>query len=299
MQRALSTHLFANHRLTTVWLERIWNAGIPLVEIFCARQHLNYLDKGQISDLSYWFRESELKVHSLHSPMYTDEIWGRSGPQSVITITEPVKSKRIAMVDEIKRALEIAESIPFRYLIQHLGVAGEEFDERKVDAAFTVLEEIILFARHRGVEILLENTPNELSSAERLLTFIEMTHLELNVCLDVGHAHMHEGVENAYRLLKERIRSTHIHDNNGKEDLHLFPLYAPSIEELIVDQDESDRPRRPAMIDWPRAMDLLRSQPDQYPLLLELREVPGMEHPLDVVRETFDRLEALRPTHES
>ena len=64
------------------------------------------------------------------------------------------------MVDEIKRALEIAEVIPFRYLIQHLGVGGEEYDERKVEAAFTALEEINLFARERGVEVLLENIPN-------------------------------------------------------------------------------------------------------------------------------------------
>ncbi len=79
--------------------------------------------------------------------MYNDEIWGRSGPHSVITITEPVKSKRLPMVEEIKRALEIAEVIPFRYLIQHIGVSGEEFDMRKVDAAFTALEELSLFAR--------------------------------------------------------------------------------------------------------------------------------------------------------
>ena len=51
------------------------------------------------------------------------------------------------MLDEIKRALEIAEMIPFRYLIQHIGVFEEEYDERKVDAAFTSLEEINLFAR--------------------------------------------------------------------------------------------------------------------------------------------------------
>ena len=38
----------------------------------------------------------------------------------------------------------------------------------------------------RGVEVLLENTPNALSSAERLLMFFEQTHLDLNVCLDTG-----------------------------------------------------------------------------------------------------------------
>ena len=49
MTHGLSTHLFVNHRLTTLWLERIWNAGIPLVEIFCARQHLDYRNKEQIA----------------------------------------------------------------------------------------------------------------------------------------------------------------------------------------------------------------------------------------------------------
>ena len=203
MQRALSTHLLVNHRLTTVWLERIWDAGIPLVELFCARQHLDYRNKAQISELGYWFRDSELKLHSLHSPMYNDEVWGRSGPQAVINITEPVKSKRIPMLDEIKRALEIAETVPFRYLIQHIGVTGRNFDERFFDAAFTALEEISLFARQRGVEVLLENTPNELASAERLLFFLGTTHLDLNVCLDLGHAHMNGGLEAAYRLLQE------------------------------------------------------------------------------------------------
>src|SRR5262245_22683690 len=127
MQRALSTHLFANHRLTTVWLERIWHAEIPLVEFFCARQHLDYHNREQVSELGYWFRDSELRLHSLHAPMYTDEIWGRSGPDAVIDITEPTKTKRLQMVDEIKRALDIAEVIPFRYLIQHLGVRDAEF----------------------------------------------------------------------------------------------------------------------------------------------------------------------------
>src|ERR1700730_13137530 len=150
MQRALSTLLLVNHRLTNVWLDRIWEAGIPLVEIFCARQHLDYHNRAQIAELSHWFRESEVKLHSLHSPLHTDEYAGRSGPHAVINITEPVKSKRMPMVDEIKRALEIAEVVPFRYLIQHLGVGGQEFSDYAVEAAFSSLEELTVFARQRG-----------------------------------------------------------------------------------------------------------------------------------------------------
>lgn len=274
MDIALSTHLFVNHRLTVATLERIWQAGIPKVEVFCARQHLDYRDKAQIRELGHWFRDAELEMHSLHSPMYSDDCWGRSGPQAVITITEEVKSKRIAMVDEIKRALEIAEVIPFRYLIQHLGVGGEDFSERKVDAAFTALEELSVFARQRGVEILLENIPNSLSSAERLLHFLELTHLDIHFCFDTGHAHIMEGVEAAFLLMRDRIRSTHIHDNDGEHDAHLFPFLASG-----------------GTIDWTAALPLLHSRPGQWPMLLELRESPDFPQPLVAAREIFERFE--------
>ncbi len=278
MVRALSTHLFVGHRLTTLWLERIWNAGIPLVEIFCARQHLDYRDRAQIGELGHWFRDSELKVHSVHSPIYSDDVRGRSGPDAIINITETVKLRRMHAVDEIKRALEIAETIPFRYLVQHIGVDGEEYDERKIDAAFSALEEISLFAGQRGVEVLLENIPNALSSAERLLMFLGQTHLELNFCFDTGHANMHEGVEASFRLMKNRIRSTHVHDNGGHEDSHLFPLLDGG-----------------GTIDWRGAMESLRSLPADCPLLLELKDVPQMAHPLEEVQRVFDRLDGLKP----
>jgi sugar phosphate isomerase/epimerase len=262
-------------------LGRIQQSGIPAVEIFCARQHLDYRDKAQIAELGHWFRDSELKLHSLHAPMYTDEIWGRSGPHAVITLTETVKSQRLKMVDEIKRALEIAEIIPFQYLVQHIGVGGEEFDLRKFDAAFSALEEITVFARQRGVEVLLENIPNQLSGAERLTLFQEMTHIGLNYVFDTGHAHMNEGIPAAFEIMKERIRSTHIHDNDGKEDAHLFPFSGVA-----------------GGINWPETMRLLRSRPDQFPLLLELKERPELPNQLEVVRGLFDRLETLETAGE-
>jgi sugar phosphate isomerase/epimerase len=273
MQRVLSTHLFVNHRLTVAMLNRIQQAGIPAVEIFCARQHLDYRNRAQLAELDHWFRDCELKLHAVHAPMYTDEIWGRSGPHAVITLTEPVKGRRLEMVDEIKRALEIAEIIPFRFLIQHIGVSGEEFEDRKLEAAFTALEELSLFARQRGVEILLENIPNALSTPERLVLFLEQTHLPLNFVLDVGHANLDEGVAAAFGTMKERIRSTHIHDNDGKSDKHLFPILAQG-----------------GTIDWRKTMDLLRSRPGQYPLVLELREAPEFPHALDAANRVFDRL---------
>jgi len=275
MKKVLSSHLFANHRLTGVWLERIRAAGFDAVEIFCARQHLDYTDRAQVNELGHWFRDSSLQLWSLHAPMYTDTVWGRSGPESVINIVETSKVRRIAMVDQIKRAIEIADQIPFRYLIQHIGVSGEEFSQEKLDAAFSSLEELKVFAGQRGVEILLENTPNDLSTARRLNYFLSSTHLNIGYCFDLGHAHMGQGIPQEFEIMKERIRSTHIHDNDGMSDSHFFPL------------------QRKGNIDWPSSLKLLGSLPDQYPLLLELREDPDVDHPIAEAKRTIDELATL------
>jgi len=278
MERVLSTHIICNHRLTTSWLGRVQAAGIPAVEIFCAPQHLDYRDKSQIEDLGHWFRDSPLELYSLHAPMYTDKVWGRSGPDTHINITHRVKAERMRWVGEIKRTLEIAETIPFRYLIQHLGVSGQEYSDYAVDAAFTSLEELCVFARQRGVEILLENIPNELSTAEHLELFNRTTHMNLNYVFDTGHAHMGAGIGNEFGIMKRRIRSTHVHDNNGTDDEHLLPFSSGTI-------------------DWTRTMDLFRGCPGQFPLVLELHDDPAAQHHLSQAVRAFDRLEALNPTN--
>jgi sugar phosphate isomerase/epimerase len=277
MQRAISTHFFVNHRLTTALLDKIERCEFPLVEIFCARQHLDYRNKAQVAELGHWFRDSDLKLWSLHAPMYNDDVWGRTGPGSVINICEREKGRRIVAVDEIKRAIEVAEYVPFRYLVQHLGAGGEEFDEHKIDPAFSSLDELTVFAKQRGVEILLENIPNGFSTASRLEWFLAETHLKLGYCFDTGHAQMAGNLAGEFELMKPRVRSTHVHDNNGVDDQHLVP---------IVEEGGS--------IDWNHAMPLLSSCGDQFPLLLELKDTPDRKPQLDDAIRSLDKLESIQ-----
>jgi sugar phosphate isomerase/epimerase len=263
MRHVLSTHLFVQQRLTVALLDRVLRSGVEEIELFCARQHIDYRNRNQVEELSHWLRDAELKVHSMHSPMHNDDAWGRSGPQALLSITETSKAKRIAATDEIKRALEIAERIPFRYLIQHIGVGGEDYDQERADAAFNSLDELMVFARQLGVQVVVENIPNGFSSAERLNLFVEQTHLPLGFCFDTGHAHMGAGVEHEFERMKDRVRTTHVHDNDGASDSHLFPLVSEG-----------------GTIDWKLTMSLLGSQGDDLPLVLELRDVEGMERPL-------------------
>ena len=107
---------------------------------------------------------------------------------------------------------------------QHIGVAEEEYDLDKVEAAFNCLDELSVFAKQLGVEVLVENIPNAFSTAERLRTFVELTRLPLHFCFDTGHAHLSRGIEYEFGLMKDRIRSTHLHDNDGTDDSHLYPV---------------------------------------------------------------------------
>jgi len=262
--------------VTVALLDRILKSGINEIEFFCARQHLDYHNHSQIDELKHWFRDSNMKVHSMHSPLFNDDSSGRGGPHSVVSLTETSKARRIEVTDEIKRVIEIADAIPFRYLVQHIGMDEDEYDEAKVEAAFNCLDELIVFGKQLGVEVLVENIPNAFSSARRLRTFIESTHLPLSFCFDTGHAQLQGNPEQEFELMKDRIRSTHVHDNDGEDDTHLFPLLANG-----------------GSIDWKPMMDRLRSLPDDVPLVMELREDEEMDNVLDGARRSMERLEEL------
>lgn len=178
-------------------------------------------------------------------------------------------------MDEIKRAIEVAEQVSFRYLIQHVGFPGEEYDLRKFDAAFTSLEHLKIFARQRGAQILLENIPNELSTPERLVEFIHYTRLDdLKFCFDTGHAHMTCGVQSGFQTLKDRIASTHVHDNRREKDDHLLPFDGE--------------------IDWAQTVRDFRTGDGQFPVLFELRNYGPDQSGLARVREVMEKMEALR-----
>ncbi len=275
MRHAISTHLFVNQRLSTALLDRILNAGVNLVELFLARQHLDYRNEDQVREVALFLKDVPLKIHSVHLPMFSDDCWGKTGPRSIIDIASPSRANRVAAVDEAKRALDLADSIPFSYAIQHIGVGfDDEWSMHKVDAAFDSLDELKNFGRQRGVEVLVENIPNALSSAKKIVEFFHATHLNLGVCLDVGHANMMEGFDEAFGLLEDRIRSLHVHDNNGVDDKHLFPMVHSG-----------------GTMNWERTMKRLRTLPESVPLLLELKEDPAMSEPLDRVKDVFENLE--------
>ena len=271
MQRAVSTYLFVRERLHPGILDGLVRTGVQAIEIFAARQHLDYANrKAHVKEIAEWFQGSGIPLNSVHAPLYADYEWGRAGAPP-INIASTDRASRVDAMDEIKRALEIAEQIPFRFLVQHLGTPNEDFSEKKFEAAMTSVEHLRAFAKPLGVRILLENIPNELSTPDRLVEMIRSAHFDdVGVCFDFGHAHIMGSVSEGFEILRNYIRSTHVHDNNKDKDSHLWPGQGT--------------------INWKEAMELLRSAPQTPPLLLELGE-DEKGNPLEKLPGVFEKLE--------
>ncbi len=236
MLRAISTYIYVKERLHPGLLDRLVSGGAQAIEIFGARQHLDYANRKQ----------------HVREILYADYEWGRTGAPPV-NVASTDRATRIEAMDEIKRAIELAEQIPFRFLIQHIGVGNESFSEHKFEAAMTSVEHLRAFAKPLGVRLLLENIPNELSTPERLVELIRTMHFDdIGVCFDTGHAHIMTDVGPAFESVKNYIHSTHIHDNARDRDSHLWP--------------------GSGTIDWKRTLELLSEAPHKPPLLLEIEE---------------------------
>jgi sugar phosphate isomerase/epimerase len=282
MRRILSTYLFVAKKLTPELVKEIHNARFQAIELFANRGHFDYTNKAEVRTLGHTLADNRLRLLSLHAPTSRDFGPNREGG-TPLSITEIERVRRIEAMDELKRAIDVAEDLPFDRMILHMGGHRDAPDPRKRDAAFSSLEHLVLHAKHAGVTICVENTTSEMGEPAYLRSFVEETRLiGLRFNFDIGHAHLADGPEDervatSFEAMREHIVSAHIHDNLGDKDAHLLPY------------DGS--------IDWLAALKLFRSLPgEEIPLTLELKEktgpeVPGLLEQVSAAAKSLDRLE--------
>ena len=299
MPRTLSTYLFVKRKLTPALLAEIGRFRIEAVELFCARSHFDYRSPEVARELSGALRDYGLTVRSIHAPADRDFSPTRDSG-APLSISDPERSRRLEAVDEIKRVLDLAEELPFRYLVQHLGGSRDDANPRRFDAAFNSLEHLNIFAKQRGVTIALENTPGELATPANLMQFIADTRLtDLRLCFDAGHAHLAGALLPSLETMRELVVTAHIHDNHGEKDEHLLP-YQGTIEwktALAALAALGAAPGSPAGVPTAAEANAQQAAPADVPLVLELKEQPAQADPvpasvtLEGVRSAFDQIE--------
>jgi sugar phosphate isomerase/epimerase len=282
MQRILSTYLFVSKKLTPEFLALVHGAGFQAIELFASRGHFDYTVTQEVRGMAHMLADNRLQLASLHAPTSRDFGPNREGG-TPLSITEVERVRRIEAMDELKRAIDIAENLPFSRMILHMGGPRDAADPRKRDAAFSSLEHLVLHAKHVGVTICVENTTSEMGEPAYLHAFVEETRLTgIHFNFDIGHAHLADGPEDervatGFEAMREHIVSAHIHDNLGDKDAHLPP--------------------HDGAIDWPAALKLFRSLPaGELPLTLELKEKTGPDAPslpdqITAAAKSLDRLE--------
>jgi sugar phosphate isomerase/epimerase len=275
MLRILSSYLFINRKLTPELLGEMARSGVGAVELFCARHHFDYRSADSVAGVVAALRDFNLSLHAIHAP--TERDTGSTHHSGVpLSVSDPERGRRMEAVDEIRRVLDLADQVPFRYLVLHLGSSRDDAEPRRYEAAFSSLERLRLSAKHGGVTIAIENTPGQLATPANLRQFISDTRLtDIRLCFDTGHAHLGDGVLPSFEIMRDLVVTAHVHDNHGIKDEHL-PPYSGAIE-------------------WDAALAALSAI--QAPLVLELKEQPAYAEPapasvaIEAARAAFDRLE--------
>ena len=227
MLRSISTHVFLLQRLHAGLLDAMVSAGAQSIELFAARHHFDYADRGAVKEIAGWFRSNDCRA-TLHQPIFDGRSaldWSRYVAPT-INLIDVEKTRRIDAMDEVKRALEAAEQITMDSIVLHLGTRDDAWNERSLDLSMTAVEHIKAFAHPLGVKTLIETLPNQLSTPEHLMEMLRIARLDtVGVCLDVGHMNLPgmPGVAASFELLGDRIRQLHLHDNKGEKDEHCWP----------------------------------------------------------------------------
>lgn len=253
MPLGISTHIFFTDRLNPGHLDRLHHAGAQAIEVFASRHHFEYSNRNAVREIANWFRANPV-TPTLHMPIFSEAEaieWSRH-TEPTLNLVSRNKSERIAAMDEVKRAIEAAEQIPFRSCVLHLGLKDDRWSTETLDLSLTAIEHLKAFATPLGVQLLLENLQNELATPAHLVEITRVGHFTtVGFCLDTGHAHLSQpllpdetgydrtarehlrdqwgdaalkdALPEAFGIFGTRLVELHLHDNSGIRDEHLWP----------------------------------------------------------------------------
>lgn len=152
--------------------------------------------------------------------------------QSHAPMGKPFLEEGKQLIDDTIRCVEACGEWKIPTLVVHagyaLGLSVEENFERNKEFFAPILSS----AEKYGVNILVENFNKMykegvywVDNAPDLLRLIDyVDHPLFHAVWDVGHANLQETPQDEeLRLLGKHVMATHIHDNKGVKDSHLFP----------------------------------------------------------------------------
>jgi sugar phosphate isomerase/epimerase len=192
--------------------------GVTAVEILLDA-HPGYFDFRDIDSVNSLVRgldASPIRVHSLHSP------FGASYDFS--SFDDGVHERGVEAQIE---TMEMAKLLGAKVIIVHAsgGAIGSD-RQRRLDRARGVIRELACVAEQSGVVLAIENLPPGYLACdtEEISWLVEQSMSDwVSICFDSGHANLGGSFLEMAEDLLPRAATTHLHDNDGTADQHLFP----------------------------------------------------------------------------
>jgi sugar phosphate isomerase/epimerase len=167
--------------------------------------------------------EAGLAIHSAHGCWGSQSIAARR-----VDLGSLDPETRRESVDDLRRCVDWLAEAGGTILVVHPGglSEAEETDARRAG----LLESLEALADHAsgpGVVLCVENMPPGVHPGSRmaeLATIVaDLGRPEVGLALDTGHAHLVDTPAVETRSAGPLLRTTHVHDNNGRQDVHLPP----------------------------------------------------------------------------
>ena len=183
-------------------LRKISDAGFSHIH-WCHEWSTNYFyTEEDLDKIKSYLNEFSLTILDIHASNGRDISW-----------ESPDDSKRNSAVELVRNRIDMAEKFNVNVIIMH--VSEYNYFLKKS------LDELQSYAKTRDVKIAIENTMN-FPVVDKILSDYNSDFLGL--CYDSGHGNIEENSYVWLDKLKDRLISIHIHDNDGKRDLHQIPF---------------------------------------------------------------------------
>ncbi|MCS7224639.1 MAG: sugar phosphate isomerase/epimerase [Armatimonadetes bacterium] len=194
------------------------------IDLFGPDQWLERFHSARVRELRRLVQQAGLTC-SFHTPY-------------VLNLADYLPYIRARAVEYVTHLLRIAGEADALWVTVHpgygIGIPTLDWVRSKaLDSLRRSLDFLLPFAEKLKVPLALENvSPSPpgseiiflLDSPEEMAQVLNKASSPyLKVCLDVGHAVVSGDLREFLRVCKDRLVGAHIHDNDGKDDLHLVP----------------------------------------------------------------------------
>jgi len=181
------------------YLKRIADTGFSHIH-WCHHWNTDFLySRWEMEQIKRWLGEYDLQLLDLHGSAGREKNWG-----------SPQEYQRLSGVELVRNRIEMTAYLSADVVIMHVPGDPDSVSIRRS------LDELEPFARERNVRIAIEN--GNFDAIRKLLSEYDPDYAGL--CYDCGHGNMiPDGLDNL-ELLKDRLISVHLHDNNGTADQH-------------------------------------------------------------------------------